>query len=98
MMRVRYGSWLLAAALVAAAAPAWAQPQANESPQQNVRESRQYEALVCSNPAFRARRIAQECGPLQGSSLYAGCVASFNCSKGPRDAHWRQAPPSERSR
>ncbi|HTT79009.1 MAG TPA: hypothetical protein VMF86_04950 [Stellaceae bacterium] len=95
-MRARYSSWFLAAGFAAAAGIAWAQPPANETPQQNVRESEQYEQLLCTNPGFRARRIAKECGPLQGSSLYAGCVASFNCNRQPSGVNWRQAPPSER--
>lgn len=94
-MRARYSSWLLAAGFAAAAGIASAQPPANESPQQNVRESEQYEQLLCSNPGFRARRIAKECEPLQGSSLYDSCVASFNCNRQPNGAGWRQAPPSE---
>ena len=38
--------------------------------------------LVCTNPSFRAKRIAQECGPLQGSQFYDSCVASFQCGGG----------------
>jgi len=83
-------------ALVGAAAGARAaDPGGNETPQQNVRESQQYDQLTCTNPAFRAKRIAQECGPLQGSQFYDNCVASFNCGRQPSAAHWRQAPPSE---
>ena len=67
-----------------------------DTPQRNVRESQQYDQLTCSNPAFRAKRIAQECGPLQGSEFYDGCVASFNCGGGqPSGANWRHAPPSQ---
>lgn len=95
-MRARYWSCLLATGFIVAAVSAWAQSPANESAQQNVRESQQYEQLLCTNPSFRARRIAQECGPLQGSQFYAGCVASFNCNQQPGDSNWRQAPPSER--
>ena len=84
--------------LIAAASAASAQPAANQSAEQNVRESQQYEQLLCTNPAFRARRIAQECGPLQGSQFYQSCVASFQCNREARAPHWRQAPPSERIR
>ncbi|GEM_PF-2925957 len=88
--------WIgLAAALSLVAGAAAAQPPGDSEAQRNVRESRQYEQLVCSNAAFRARRIAQECGPLQGSSLYQSCVASFNCQNQPTGSNWRQAPPSE---
>jgi hypothetical protein len=88
----------LAAALwIAGSAGALAQSAANESAQQNVRESRQYERLVCTNPGFRANRIAKECGPLQGSPLYDSCVASFQCN-GPEANQPRRAPASERIR
>ena len=86
---------LVAGLWIAASATAFAQQPANESAQQNVRESEQYERLLCTNPAFRARRIAQECGPLQGSQFYQSCVASFQCNAAGAP-HWRQAPPSER--
>jgi len=93
---------VVAVALLGAAATAGAQgagnpaaPPADQTPQQNVRASQQYQQLVCTNAAFRAKRIAQECGPLQGSQFYDGCVASFNCDKPASDANWRKAPPSE---
>ncbi|HVC55804.1 MAG TPA: hypothetical protein VND95_07600 [Stellaceae bacterium] len=89
---------LVAIGLIAAAGPAFAQAGAPESAQQNVRESQQYEQLVCTNAAFRAKRIAQECGSLQGSQFYNSCVASFNCARQPSGAHWRQAPASEKIR
>lgn len=82
------------AGLTLLAAPAGAQSPALETPQQNVRQSEQYEQLLCTNPAFRARRIAQECGSLQGSQFYESCVASFNCTHQPSGANWRKAPPS----
>jgi len=86
---------LVAAGVIAAGSAAWAQSQAGESAQQNVRQSEQYERLLCTNAAFRAKRIAQECGSLQGSQFYDSCVASFQCDPGRRAAHWRKAPPSE---
>jgi hypothetical protein len=82
-------------ALGAASTSTMAQMPRSETPQQNVRESRQYEQLVCTNAAFRAKRIAQECGPLQGSQFHDSCVASFNCNHPVSDSQWRQAPPSE---
>ena len=95
-MTKRYAQILFAAALVGAAASASAQtPMANETPQQNVRSSQQYDQLTCTNKAFRANRIAKECGPLQGSQFYDSCVASFSCDKQPSAADWRKAPPSE---
>jgi len=55
-----------------AGGPAAAQP--------NQSESGQYEMLLRSNPAFRARRIARECGPISDPQLHASCVASFGAS------------------
>lgn len=95
-MRAGYWSCLVAAGLIGVAGIAWAQPQANQGAEQNVRESQQYEKLLCSNPSFRAKRIAQECGPLQGSQFYDSCVASFQCGKPAEARHWRRTPPSER--
>jgi hypothetical protein len=91
-----YAPLVFALALVGAAGIAVAQiPNANETPDQNVRASQQYQQLICTNAAFRAKRIAQECGPLQGSQFYDSCVASFDCSKQPTGANWRNPPPSE---
>ena len=60
-------------------------PQANPgdaagaaAAQPNQRESGQYEMLLRSNPAFRARRIAKECGPISDPQLHASCIASFD--------------------
>ena len=85
----------LALPLLAPVGGAMAQSAAGETPQQNVRASQQYQQLTCANPAFRANRIAKECGPLQGSQFYDSCVASFNCDKQPSAGNWRNAPPSE---
>ena len=92
-----YAPVLFALALMVASGGALAQsqPGENETPQQNVRSSEQYQQLTCTNKAFRANRIAKECGPLQGSDFYDSCVASFNCDKQPSDANWNKAPPSE---
>jgi hypothetical protein len=86
---------VLAGALLGTVCGAFAQGTGNETPQQNVTESRQYDQLACTNAAFRQNRIAKECGPLQGSQFYDSCVASFNCNKPPSAANWRNAPPSE---
>ncbi len=90
-------SWmcLMAAALIFAAGSALAQSTGNESASQNVQQSQQYERLLCTNPGFRAKRIAQECGPLQGSQFYLGCVASFQCGAA-RHRPSHKTPPSER--
>jgi len=94
----RYAPLVFALALFGAAGVAVAQStdNPNETPQQNVRQSQQYQQLTCTNAAFRAKRIAQECGPLQGSQFYDGCVASFDCGGNqPTGANWRKPPPSE---
>jgi len=90
-------STILAALLMSGiAATASAQRPGDTSPQQNVKESQQYEQLLCTNPAFRAKRIAQECGSLQGSQFYDSCLASFNCKNPPTASQWRRTPPSEK--
>lgn len=98
-MASRWAPIMFAAGLIAAAGAASAQAPSpgavNESPEQNVRASQQYQQLTCTNKAFRQHRIDKECGPLQGSEFYDGCVASFDCSKQPSGANWRGAPPSE---
>ena len=81
------------AALIAAVGTAAAQSPANQSADQNVRASQQYESLLCSNPAFREKRIAQECGPVTDPQLHQSCVASFQCGVQRRGS--QKAPPSE---
>ena len=90
-----YAPVLFTLALISACGGALAQAPDNETPQQNVKASQQYQQLICTNAAFRANRIEKECGSLQGSQFYDSCVASFNCDKQPSDANWRKAPPSE---
>jgi hypothetical protein len=86
--------YLAAAGLIAAAATASAQEPANQSASENVRASHQYESALCTNPAFRAKRIAQECGPVTDPQLHQSCLASFECG-GPPKRHSNKAPPSE---
>jgi hypothetical protein len=87
--------YLAAAGLIAAAAAtASAQEPANQSASENVRASHQYESALCTNPAFRAKRIAQECGPVTDPQLHQSCLASFECG-GPPKRHSNKAPPSE---
>ena len=73
---------LAAAGLIAAAASASAQEPANQSAAQNVRASQQYESLLCTNPAFRAKRIAQECGPLTDPQLHQRCRPPVSIAPG----------------
>jgi hypothetical protein len=83
------------ALLLAANSMAVAQSRPSESADQNVKESQQYESLLCSNPGFRAKRIAQECGPISDPQMHQSCLASFECNKPKRASNWRKAPPSE---
>jgi hypothetical protein len=48
------------------------------SARQNMIESRNYDRLLETNPAFRQTRIQKECGPISDPQLHARCVASFN--------------------
>ena len=43
----------------------------------NVRQSGQYEGALHSNSSFHAKRIKQECGPINDPQLHQQCVASF---------------------
>ena len=47
------------------------------SAQQNVRDSKRYEAALHANGSFRANRINKECGPINDPQLHASCVKSF---------------------
>jgi hypothetical protein len=96
-MRAGFLAWLAVAGwMLAAASPVSAQYRGNESAAQNVRESQQYEQLVCSNPAFRERRMREECGPITDPQLHQNCLATFNCgSGGPTGRNFRGAPVSE---
>jgi hypothetical protein len=47
------------------------------SARRNVIESKQYEQLVRTNPAFRQTRMKKECGPITDPQLHQSCLASF---------------------
>ena len=49
-------------------------------------------AFWWSNPTFRAKRIAQECGPITDPQLKQSCEASFQCGAPQRRSN--KAPPS----
>lgn len=70
---------LAAAALSALAGGALAQPMPRNNPaaQQNVIQSERYSQVLRTNPAFRNKRIQEECGPITDPGLRAQCVASF---------------------
>jgi hypothetical protein len=95
-MRTGYWTCLAAAGLMLVAGTASAQRAGNDSAEQNVRQSQQYESLVCSNAAFRAKRIQQECGPITDPQLHQSCLATFDCGgAAPKARNWRKAPASE---
>ena len=44
---------------------------------QNVIDSKRYEHLLATNPAFRRERMRIECGPITDPQLHLSCLASF---------------------
>ena len=85
-------SWILAAALaVGSSGPVWAQAPTppDQSAPANVKQSQQYEQVLHSNPAFRAKRMQEECGPVTDPELHANCVASFGPDAGSAPAKRR---------
>jgi hypothetical protein len=90
-----FSAGILAAIAAIPTAGAWADelvtngPQFNAgdrsggwSAQRNVQDSQRYEALVQTNPAFRANRMRKECGPIADAQMRAECLASFGGSTG----------------
>jgi hypothetical protein len=77
---------LVAAALIAVAVPASAQQKIPPDPgaAANVRQSEQYEQVLHSNPGFRAKRMQEECGPINDPQLHQQCVDSFGAASAPR--------------
>jgi hypothetical protein len=45
---------------------------------QNVIDSKRYEQLLRTNPAFRQVRMRKECGSITDPQLHQSCLASFN--------------------
>ena len=77
---------LVAAALIAIALPASAQQKLppDQGAAANVRQSEQYEQVLHSNPSFRAKRMKEECGPINDPQLHQQCVESFGAGSAPR--------------
>jgi len=48
------------------------------NPRQNVIDSKRYEQLLATSPAFRQERMRMECGPITDPQLRQSCLASFN--------------------
>lgn len=76
---------LAAAALVALATPASAQNiPPDPGAAANVRQSEQYEQVLHGNPSFRAKRMQEECGPINDPQLHQQCIDSFGAGSAPR--------------
>ena len=80
-----YKSMIPAAALLIALAVPVSAQQTPPDPgaAANIRESKAYTALLRSNPAFRKKREAIECGPITDAQLHASCIASFEAYTAP---------------
>jgi hypothetical protein len=63
--------------VISAGVPVAQQMPTNSAAQANVRESEAYTQLLRTNPAFRAKRMQIECGPINDPQLHASCVSSF---------------------
>src|SRR5271163_1475037 len=85
-----FSAGVLAAIAAMPNAGAWADELVTNGPQlnagdrsgswsadRNVRDSQRYEALVQTNPSFRANRMQKECGPIDDPQMRADCLASF---------------------
>lgn len=72
---------LLLASLLTLASTAWVAPASAQSLQEesarNQRTSADYQAAIRTNPSFRAKRIEQECGPIEDAALKRDCLATF---------------------
>src|SRR4051794_32479029 len=51
-----------------------------DDPAVNQRETRNYNALVDSDTSFRARRMRQECDPIESMDLRQQCMDSFGAT------------------
>ena len=82
----RYQAAAFAALLtIAFAGTAMAQAMPTNDPEAkaNVRQSEAYTAMLRSNPAFRKKREAIECGPITIAQLRDSCIASFEAYAAP---------------
>ncbi len=76
-MTSRSSTIVIASLLLSFAAPASGQSP-DPGAAANVRQSGQYEQALHSNSSFRAKRIKQECGPINDPQLHQQCVDSFS--------------------
>jgi len=82
----RYQTAVFAALLTIAfggTAMAQAMPTNDPEAKANVRQSEAYTAMLRSNPAFRKKREAIECGPITIPQLRDSCIASFEAYAAP---------------
>jgi anti-sigma-K factor RskA len=75
---------LAAAAVASGEVGAQQMPTNDPAALANVRESDAYTRLLRTNPAFRAKRMQIECGPITDPQLHASCVASFQAYAQPK--------------
>jgi len=83
----RYQTAVFAALLTIAfggTAMAQAMPTNDPEAKANVRQSEAYTAMLRSNPAFRKKREAIECGPITDPQLRQSCIASFEAYAAPK--------------
>lgn len=76
-MTLRAALAALAVGLAAAAPPAETQPMSKNTVNITEQNDRNYEALLRSNPAFRAKRIAEECGGIEDAEVRKACLDTF---------------------
>ena len=82
-----------AGALITFALPASAQNiPADPGAAANVKQSEQYEQAVHGNSSFRAKRMKEECGPINDPELHQQCVASFGGESAPRKSKKTSTP------
>ena len=81
----KYLSIILATgALITFALPASAQKiPPDPGAAANVKQSEQYEQALQGNSSFRAKRMKEECGPINDPELRQQCVASFGGESAP---------------
>jgi hypothetical protein len=88
-----FAALLLLGAATLITSDALAQAATNPDPTVNVRESRNYDAMVDSNPGFRNNRMRQECDPIQADDLRRQCMDSFRTPQTPTSSGASGTPP-----
>jgi len=88
-MTSRSSTIVIASLLLSFAAPASGQSP-DPGAAANVRQSGQYERALHSNSSFRAKRIKQECGPINDPQLHQQCVDSFGSGEASSSTKHRQ--------